>query len=35
MVMRQRDIITAMRRHYNNAYQDRDKQNAINVYALF
>ncbi|XP_019090804.1 PREDICTED: phosphoinositide phosphatase SAC5 [Camelina sativa] len=32
MVTRQRDIFTAMRRHYNNAYQDSDKQNAINVF---
>lgn len=31
MMMRHRDIITAVRRHYNNAYQDGEKQNAINV----
>ncbi|KAL1224123.1 Phosphoinositide phosphatase SAC5 [Cardamine amara subsp. amara] len=32
MVKRQRDIITAVRRHYSNAYQDGDKQSAINVF---
>lgn len=32
MMMRHRDIITAVRRHYNNAYQDGEKQNAINVF---
>ncbi|ESQ35070.1 hypothetical protein EUTSA_v10006841mg [Eutrema salsugineum] len=32
MVMKQRDIFTAVRRHYNNAYQDDEKQNAINVF---
>ncbi|KAL9856771.1 Phosphoinositide phosphatase SAC5 [Arabidopsis thaliana] len=32
MVMRQRDIFTAVRRYYSNAYQDSDKQNAINVF---
>ncbi|KAF8049362.1 hypothetical protein N665_2227s0003 [Sinapis alba] len=32
MMMKHRDIITAVRRHYNNAYQDGEKQNAINVF---
>ncbi|VVA91635.1 unnamed protein product [Arabis nemorensis] len=31
-MMKHRDIFTAVRRHYNNAYQDNDKQNAINVF---
>ncbi|KAF8114274.1 hypothetical protein N665_0039s0038 [Sinapis alba] len=32
MMMKHRDMITAVRRHYNNAYQDSEKQNAINVF---
>ncbi|KAG2259592.1 hypothetical protein Bca52824_078886 [Brassica carinata] len=32
MVMKHRDMITAVRRHYNNAYLDSEKQNAINLF---
>lgn len=31
MMMKHRDMITAVRRHYNNAYMDSEKQNAINM----
>ncbi|CAN6980177.1 unnamed protein product [Brassica rapa subsp. trilocularis] len=32
MMMKHRDMITAVRRHYNNAYMDSEKQNAINMF---
>ncbi|CAH8390952.1 unnamed protein product [Eruca vesicaria subsp. sativa] len=32
MMMKHRDMITAVRRHYNNAYHDSEKQNAINMF---
>lgn len=31
MMMKHRDMLTAVHRYYNNAYQDSEKQDAINV----
>ncbi|KAL0653853.1 hypothetical protein Bca4012_096544 [Brassica carinata] len=32
MMMKHRDMLTAVHRYYNNAYQDSEKQDAINVF---